>query len=69
MSHYFWSSRLSWDAMLKTASAKLELISGIDKYLFIEEGLKGGISYICKRFSYANNKYMKNYDPTKKNNV
>ena len=55
--------------MLKTASATLELISGIDKYLFIEQGLKGGISYICNRFSYANNKYMKNYDPTKKKNV
>ena len=34
-------------------------------YLFIEKGLKGGISYIAKRHSRANNKYMKNYDPTK----
>ena len=65
LSHYFWYSRLSWDAMLRTISAKLELISGIDKYLFIEQGLKGVISYICKRFGYANNKYMNNCDPTK----
>ena len=34
-------------------------------YLFIEKKLRGGISYICKRHSEANNKYMKNYDPTK----
>ena len=34
-------------------------------YLFIEKGLRGGISYIAKRHSQANNKYMKNYDPTK----
>ena len=34
-------------------------------YLFVEKGLKGGISYVCKRYSKANNKYMKNYDPTK----
>ena len=27
--------------------------------------LKGGISYISKRFSEANKKYMKNYDPKK----
>ena len=31
-------------------------------YLFIEEGLTGGISYIPKRHSEANYKYMKNYD-------
>ena len=29
------------------------------------EGLREGISYISKRFTEANNKYMKNYDPTK----
>ena len=34
-------------------------------YLFIEKGLRRGISYIAKRHSKANNKYMKNYDPTK----
>ena len=34
-------------------------------YLFILKGLKGGFSYIAKRYSKANNKYMKNYDPTK----
>ena len=34
-------------------------------HLFIEKGLREGISYIAKRYSEANNKYMKNYDPTK----
>ena len=27
--------------------------------------MRGGISYIAKRCSKANNKYMKNYDPKK----
>ena len=34
-------------------------------YLFIEKRLRGRISYIAKRHSKANNKYMKNHDPTK----
>ena len=51
--------------MLKMTCVKLEKISDIDMYLFIEKGLRGGISYIAKRCSEANNKYMKNYDPAK----
>ena len=42
--------------MLRMNRIKLELISETDKHLFIEKGLRGGISYICKRFSKANNK-------------
>ena len=34
-------------------------------YLFIEKGLRRGISYIAKKCSKVNNKYMKNYDFTK----
>ena len=63
--HYFSSPGLSWDAMLKMTGVKLKNIFAIDMYLFIEKGLRGGISYIAKRYAKANNKYMKNYDPTK----
>ena len=63
--NYFSSPGLSWDAMLKMAGEKLEKISDIDKYLFIEKGLRGGISYIAKRYAKANNKYMDDYDPKK----
>ena len=62
---YFSSPGLSWGAMLKMTGVKLEKISDIGMYLFIEKGLRGGISYIAKRHSEANNKYMKNYDSTK----
>ena len=44
---------------------KLEKISDNDKYLFIEKGSRGGISYIAKTYAKANNKYMNDYDPEK----
>ena len=67
-SHCFNSTGLNWDAMLKIIGIKSELISDKDKHLFIEKGLRGGISCICERLSKANNKYMKNYDLQKKVN-
>ena len=63
--HYFSSPGLSWDAMLKMTGIELEKISDIDQYLFIEKGLRGGISYIAKRHSKANNKYCPDYDKNK----
>ena len=61
--HYFTSPGLSWDAMLKKTKTKLELISDVDMFLFIEKGMRGGISYIANRYGKANNKYMENYNP------
>ena len=46
--HYFSSPGLNWDAMLKMTSVKLEKISDIDKYLFIEKGLRGRIAYFLE---------------------
>ena len=46
-------------------AVKLEKIFDIDMYLFIEKGLRGESSYIAKRYSKSNNKYMENYDPRK----
>ena len=51
--------------MLKMTGVKLEKISDIDKYLFIEKGIRGRISYIAKRYAKANNKYMNDYDSKK----
>ena len=56
--HYFSSRGLSWYAMLKMTVIELELISDAEMHLFIEKGMKGAFSYIAKRYSKANNKYM-----------
>ena len=63
--HYISSPGLRWDAMLKMTHVKLEKISDINKYLFIEKGSRGGISYIAKRYAKANNKYIRDYDAEK----
>ena len=54
---------LSWDGKFKLAKIELELISDRDMFIFFEKGIKGGISYISNRYSKANNKYLKSYDP------
>ena len=46
-------------------SIELEKILDIDKYFFIEKGLRGGISCIAKIHSKANNEYCPDYDKTK----
>ena len=69
LGHYFSSPALSWDAMLKMTVVKLEKISDIGKYLFIEKRLRRGISYIAKRYAKANHKYMTNYDPKKSHHL
>ena len=45
--HYFSCHGLSWDVMLKIAGVRLEKIVDIDMYLFIEKGLRRGISSIA----------------------
>ena len=63
--HYFSAPGLAWDAMLKMTGIELQLIDNIDMHLFIEKGMRGGISYISKRYSKANNVYMNDYDEAK----
>ena len=51
--HYFSFPGLSWDAMLKMTGVTLEKVSDIYKYLLIEKGLRGRISYIAKTYAKA----------------
>ena len=49
--HYFSSPGLSWDAMLKMTGIQLEKINNFDVHLFLEKGMRGGVSYIFKRYA------------------
>ena len=52
--------------MLNMTNVELELISYADMYLFFEKGMRSEVSYISKKYSKANNKYLKSYDPKQK---
>ena len=61
--HYYTSPGLAWDACLKETGQQLELLHDYDMLMMFERGIRGGMTHIAKRYSEANNKYMKNYDP------
>ena len=63
--HYVSLPSSSLDSALKMTDVRLDLISDVDMFYFIEKGTRGGISTITHRYAHANNKYMKNYDPQK----
>ena len=62
--HYLTAPGLSWDAMLKKTRVQVELFSegNIDMLLFVEKGMRGGVSVITHRHATANNPYMKSYN-------
>ena len=67
-SHYLSAPSLSWDAILSITIAKLELISDLHMYILFKNGIRGGVSYISNRYSKANDKYLKSYDPKQEPN-
>ena len=63
--YYYTSPGLAWDACLKTTKQELKLLEDYDMLMMFERGIRGGISHISKRYSEANNKYMKKFNPEK----
>lgn len=62
---FFTLPMLSWKAALKLTQVKIDLLMDYDQILFIERGIRGGISTASIRYAKANNKYLKNFDPNK----
>ena len=60
--HYYTSPGLAWDAMLKKTGEELELLTDPDMHLFVEKGIRGGVSMIGKKYAVTNNPYVEGYD-------
>ncbi|XP_066600001.1 uncharacterized protein [Prorops nasuta] len=58
-----YASSLHLGAMLKHTGIRLELFTDVDMLLFMERGIRGGLSQCSHRYERANNRYMRNYDP------
>ena len=59
---YYSSPGLFWDALFKVTKQELELITDLDMLLFVEKGMRGGISMVSIREAIANNEHCKHYN-------
>ena len=56
---------LAWQVVLEKAEVKLELLTDINMLLMVEKEIRGRICHAIRRYTKANNKYMKDYDKNK----
>ena len=61
--HCYSAPGLSWDALLKKTGVELDLLTDLDMHLFIERGMRGGISMVSKRYAKANNTLVEGCNP------
>ena len=54
--------RISMASIFKKADVKLEFLTDGDMLLMVKKGIRGGICHAIRRYTKANNKYMKDYN-------
>ncbi|XP_011630932.1 uncharacterized protein LOC105423012 [Pogonomyrmex barbatus] len=60
--HYFTLLGYTWDAMLKYTNVRFDLLTDIDMVMFVERGIRGGLSQCSNRYARVNNQYESSYD-------
>ncbi|XP_065183200.1 uncharacterized protein LOC135814066 [Sycon ciliatum] len=60
--HYLTLPGYAWDALLRFTQIELQLLTDVDMHLFVEAGLRGGISMASQRYGKANNPTMDQYN-------
>ena len=52
--HFVSALSLAWQACLKKIGVEVEFLTDIDKVLTVEEGIRGGICQMSRRYSKVN---------------
>ncbi|XP_024867175.1 uncharacterized protein LOC112451646 [Temnothorax curvispinosus] len=60
--HYYTLPGYTWDAMLRYTGVRFELLTDIDMVLFMERGIRGGLSQCSLRYARANNRHVPTHD-------
>ena len=63
--HYYSSPNFTFDAFLLFSRAKLDFLTEVDQYLFLNKAMWGGLSMVAKRHSKANHPSLSDYDSSR----
>ncbi|GJQ85603.1 hypothetical protein Trydic_g14226, partial [Trypoxylus dichotomus] len=61
---YYIAPGLSWDAMLKYTGVELDTLQDVNMVIYVERGIRDGMTQCSTRHVRANNKYMPYYNPS-----
>ncbi|CAI2197282.1 19623_t:CDS:1, partial [Funneliformis geosporum] len=64
-SYYVSASGMFNDSLYKSSKAELKLMTNMDEYLTVENGIREGMTMVSHRYAKANNPKCPDYDPNK----
>ena len=64
-SHYVSAPGMFNDSLYKSSGAELKLMTDMDEYLMVENGIRGGMTMVSHRYAKSNNPQCPDYDPSK----